>query len=152
MQKKHEPGLGELLRHLTELVDRCSESFYREKNLQYRPRYTPIMRVLADGPCSVNEITARLAITQGAVSQSLKLMEQQHLINRKAGTDARQYIISLTKTGQSLLPKLEDHWRSIFKAIELLEAEIDAPLRLILGKAIHALEKKSFSERIRAAI
>lgn len=152
MQKKHDPGLGELLRHLTELVDRSSESFYQEQNLQYRPRYTPIMRVLADGPCSVNEITARLAITQGAVSQSLKLMEHQHLIKRQPGIDARQYIISLTRTGHTLLMELEDHWRAMFKAIELLEAEIDAPLRLILGKAIHALEKKGFSERIRAAM
>lgn len=150
MQKKQDPGLGELLRHLTELVDSSSESFYQEKNLQYRPRYTPIMRVLADGPCSVNEITERLAITQGAVSQSLKLMEQQHLIKRRPGIDARQYIISLTRTGQSLLIKLEDHWRAMFTAIELLEAEVDVPLRLILSKAIHALEKKGFSERIRA--
>ena len=148
MQKSHEYGIGELLRHLTELIDRSSESFYKEQNLQYRPRYTPIMRVLADGPCSVNDITAKLAITQGAVSQSLKLMEKESLIKRKTGADSRQYIISLTRKGRSLLAKLKIHWQLMFRAIESLEEEIDAPLRITLERTIHALERKGFRTRI----
>jgi len=148
MKENHKYGLGELLRHLTELIDRSAESFYKEHNLRYRPRFTPIMRVLSDGPCSVNDITAQLAITQGAVSQSLKLMEKESLIKRKSGADSRQYIISLTKKGQALLLKLEQHWQAMFAAIELLEKEIDAPLRMVLDKTIHALEKKSFSQRV----
>ncbi len=149
MQKIHEYGLGELLRHLTELVDRSAESFYKEKNLKYRPRYTPIMRVLANGPCTVNEITEKLSITQGAVSQSLKLMEKEGLVKRKSGSDSRQYIISLSKRGQSLLSELTNHWQLMFKAIEKLESEINAPLRVILSNTIISLEKKSFSNRIK---
>lgn len=152
MDSHHESGLGELLRHLTELIDRSSESFYKQQKMQYRPRYTPIMRVLANGSCSVNEITAKLAITQGAVSQTLKLMENEGLIKRKSGADSRQYLISLTRKGQTLLSKLENHWQVMFGAIELLEAEIGAPLRLILVRAIHALENREFSERITDAM
>lgn len=106
------------------------------------------MRVLANGSCSVNDITAKLAITQGAVSQTLKLMENDRLIKRKSGADSRQYLISLTSKGRALLSKLEIHWQMMFRAIELLETEIEAPLRIILARTIHALEKKEFSERI----
>ncbi len=58
-----EPGLGELLRHLAELVDRGALGVYKDKGLSYRPRYTPIMRALAEGECSIHSITNRLATT-----------------------------------------------------------------------------------------
>lgn len=152
MGHNYEHGLGELLRHVTELIDRSSESFYKKQKMQYRPRFTPIMRVLAHGPRSVNDITEQLAITQGAVSQTLKIMESEKLIKRSSGVDSRQYFISLTKKGQGLLSKLENHWQMMFDAAELLEEEIEAPLRNILLKTIRALEKKEFSERVMDAM
>ena len=148
MTQKLNSGLGELLRHLTELVDRGADIAYREKSLDYRPRYTPLMRVLAGGGCSVNEITTRLAITQGAVSQTIKLMMADDLVKRSAGSDARQSIISLTDHGKRLLSKLQPHWRATFRAIQKLEEEINSPLRASLSKAITALETMGFSERI----
>lgn len=149
MANEYEPGLGELLRHLTDLVDGGADKVYREKGLRYRPRYTPVMRLLAGGSCTVSSITTRLAITQGAVSQTVKLMDEDKLIVRKAGSDARQTVISLTKSGQALLGTLQTHWDATLRAIDELEEELDAPLRIILTNAINLLEKKGFDERIK---
>lgn len=142
------PGLGELLRYLAELVDRSAQSLYRDKGLPYRPRYTPVMRALADGECSIYDITNRSAITQGAVSQTVKLMLEDGLVTRTSGPDGRQSIISLTKQGRSLLRELTTHWAAVFRAVESLESEIGLPLRTALHRATTALENRSFADRI----
>ncbi len=144
----NDSGLGELLRHLTELVDEGAALVYKGKGLQYRPRYTPVMRALAAGECTVSDITAQLAITQGAVSQSLKLMEKDGLVKRRPGPDARQTLIKLNAKGRRLFAPLADHWRATFVAIDQLENEIEAPLRDVLRRTVAALEQKGFSERI----
>jgi len=94
-----EPGLGELLRHLAELTDKDAEKSYHLSDIDYRPRYTPIMRALDYGVSTVTDFTSALNITQGAVSQTIKLMLNDGLINRQKGTDGRQSIIRLSKTG-----------------------------------------------------
>jgi len=148
MSKILAPGLGELLRYITELVDRGAAIAYKQKELNYRPRYTPIMRVLADGSCLVSDITARVEITQGAVSQTLALMEADGLINRAQGKDARQTVVTLTHSGQALLEILKNHWDATFAAIDDLEQEIGTPLRAVILHTLSALKKVDFSERI----
>jgi len=145
----YSPGLGELLRHVTDLVDGGAERAYRRQAIRYRPRYTPIMRRLADGPATVSELTAAAIVSQGAVSQTLKLMQTDGLVQRSAGEDARRSVVSLTDKGWSLLDRLMIHWDSTFRAIDALEAEIDAPIRDILGRMVRALEQHGFDDRIR---
>jgi DNA-binding MarR family transcriptional regulator len=148
MVNKLEPGLGELLRHLTDLVDSGAQAAYRGRGVAYRPRYTPVMRVLADGARPVGEIVAQLSITQGAVSQTLKRMEEDGLVVRQAGRDARKTIVTLTKSGRRLLTALERHWQATFRAVEGLEKEVGAPIRSVLATTIAALTKVGFDERI----
>lgn len=151
MTQKLKPGLGELLRHLSELVERGAEKAYGVDALNYRPRYTPVMRALADGGCAINEITARLSITQGAVSQTVKLMIADGLVRRTPGSDARRSIVCLTGRGQGVLRDLQPRWRAIFDAIQGLEDEIDVPLRGNLSAAIAALQRLDFAQRIAVA-
>lgn len=148
MNNRLNPGLGEILRHLVEQLDRGSEAHYQESLLHFRARYTPVMRALAEGSCSVSEITDRVRITQGAVSQTIKLMEEDCLIKRESGEDARQSIIVLTENGQKLLNALQSQWQARFLAIERLEQEIACPLRAGLQRAVTALDNKNFTERL----
>ena len=143
-----EPGLGELLRHLGDLVDGGAQSVYRGRGLSYRPRYTPIMRCLGRGHSTVTEITSRIRITQGAVSQTIKLMESDGLVRRRASNDARSSELLLTKKGRRLLEELEQHWARTFQVIEELEAEIGHPLRGVLVDTIDALTVRGFAERL----
>lgn len=148
---RDEAGLGELLRHLGELVDRGSEERYRELGLDYRPRYTPVLRALAAGASTVTEIRNRSHLTQGAVSQTLGLLAEAGILERHDLPDRRKSDLRLTDAGRILLERVEDQWRAIFSAIDALEQEIDYPLRAALGAAVMALERHSFADRLRAA-
>jgi len=145
------PVLGELLRHLAELVDSGSAARYHALGLDYRPRYTPVMRALAAGAETVTEITARSRITQGAVSQTLRLMLDDGLVERYAMTDARRSGLRMTPAGEALLARLEACWASTSDAIADLEAEIGHPLRRALDDATRALESTGFAERLARA-
>jgi len=152
MANSTQPGLGELLRHLTELVEGGAEDLYRDRGLDYRPRYTPIMRVLADGEHSVRELTEKLVVTQGAVSQTLRLMASDGLVASRPGADARRSLVALTDRGTALLDDLRPHWQATFEAIRGLENEIGSPLRHVLGSAIEALGRMDLGQRVAASL
>lgn len=151
MQQKHRPGLGELLRHLSDLVDGGAQKAYSELGLNYRPRYTPVMRAVQRGLVTVKDITLAIKITQSAVSQTVKLMEQDGLVERCVTADGRSQTLLLTRSGAKLLGILEEHWAHTFIAIESIEAEINRPLRATLEAAISALEVKDFAARLSEA-
>lgn len=148
MDTRQNPGLGELLRYLSELVDQGADAHYRSINLHYRARYTPVLRALGDGAQTVTAITQRARLTQGAVSQTVSLMERDGLLARHALDDGRKSGIVLTPTGQALLAQLGQHWIATFAAIADLEEEIQFPLRAALTAATQALERQGFSARI----
>jgi len=151
MNAKEKPGLGELLRYVGELVEQGAEEHYRTMSLNYRARYTPVLRALHAGARTVTDITARTRLTQGAISQTVALLEGDGLIARHAVNDGRKSGIKLTKAGQALVAKLEQHWVATFAAIADLEAEIGHPLLLSLERAAQALEHQGFSARLSAA-
>ena len=147
---KNNPGLGELLRYVGELVEQGAQAHYADMRLNYRARYTPVLRALHAGAQTVTEITARTHLTQGAISQTVALLEADGLIARHAVSDARKSGIALTATGLALVEQLEQHWVATFAAIDRLEAEMGHPLRQVLQSAAQALERQGFSERISA--
>jgi DNA-binding MarR family transcriptional regulator len=151
MNSKEKSGLGELLRYVGELVEQGAEEHYRTMSLNYRARYTPVLRALRAGAQTVTDITARTRLTQGAISQTVALLEGDGLIVRHAVNDGRKSGIQLTEAGRLLVDKLEQHWVATFAAIAALEEEIGHPLRQALESAAQALEKQGFSARITAA-
>jgi DNA-binding MarR family transcriptional regulator len=151
MDAKQNPGLGELLRYVNELVDQGAEEHYRAMSLNYRARYTPVLRALNAGARTVTEITERTRLTQGAISQTVALLDNDGLISRHALDDGRKSAIRLTAAGRTLVGRLERHWTATFAAIASLEDEIGYPLRRALEAAAEALEREGFSARVSAA-
>jgi DNA-binding MarR family transcriptional regulator len=143
--------LGTLLRHLTELLDGDVEAAYREAGLVYRPRYTPVMRLLTEqGPSTIRAISLYAGITHSAASQTVTEMVKRGLVASEPGADARERIIRLTPAGEALLPQLQLKWRATNAAANELSDEIGIPLDEVLAKAIAAVESRSFLERINA--
>jgi len=145
-------GLGELLRHLSDLLDRDAEKIYArlETGLEYRARYTPIMRALAHGPLTVTELQRKIRISQGAVSQTAKLMQADGLLRRTEVTDRRMRKLVLTQRGEALRQRLSREWTLHLDAIADLEVETGAALRTDLISTIAALERIGFAQRIEA--
>lgn len=146
-------GLGTQLRHLIELLDGAVQQSYVDAGLDYRPRYTPVMRALAGGkPCTVSQIADSAGITQPAATQTVALMLKEGWLAAEANpSDARQKLLRLSPQGKRLLPKLQDCWRATAAAAASLDADLPCPLSDTLAHAITALEQQSFGERIRKA-
>jgi DNA-binding MarR family transcriptional regulator len=144
--------LGTALRHLLELLDGDVAAVYEEEGLQYRPRFTPIMRALASGASiAIRDLAAAARITHSAASQSVARMKQMGLVEQAGAKDgdARERAVRLTRRGKALLPKLEVRWRATNAAAEELDKELSQRLTVCVEEAIAALEARPFKQRIR---
>lgn len=133
--------LGTVLRHLIELLDGDVEAAYRQAGLDYRPRYTPLVRALEElGEASIRTLSIRTGLSHSAVSQSVTQMLKDDLVLSETGADARERIIKLSPTAEALLPILHEHWWATARAAEDLINEIGIRLDHAAGKAILALQ------------
>jgi DNA-binding MarR family transcriptional regulator len=147
------PTLGTLLRHVVELLDGAVEQAYRSDGLDYRPRYTPVVRALvALGPVSIRAIARWAGVSHSAISQTVSQMAADGLVALRPGTDGRERIVDLTPRARALLPALERRWQATNAAAAQLDAELSAPLSGLLLETIAALEHKPFGERIAACL
>lgn len=146
-------GLGTQLRHLIELLDGAVQAAYVEAGLNYRPRYTPVMRALVlQEPLTIGEIATRVGITQPAATQTVSLMVKEGLLETEAGKqDGRQKLVRLSPVGREMVPALQACWKATAAAAGSLDAELPYRLSQVLDDAIRALEVRPFGERIRAA-
>jgi DNA-binding MarR family transcriptional regulator len=146
-------GLGTQLRHLIELLDGAVQQAYADAGLDYRPRYTPVMRVLAQqGSATIGQLAELAGITQPAATQTVALMKKEGLLLVTAGDeDGRQRLVRLSQQGEALLPRLQACWQATSRAADSLDAELEFPLSACLAQAIAVLEKRSFGDRIRDA-
>jgi DNA-binding MarR family transcriptional regulator len=145
--------LGTQLRHLVELLDSAVERAYADVGLDYRARYTPVMRVLIDQEAAtVSEIAASAAITQPAATQTIGRMVEAGIVSVATGAhDARQRIVRLTAKGKAMLPELARCWQATAMAAQSLDRELRLPLGELLDQAAAAREQRSNDERIRQA-
>ncbi|WP_373988867.1 MarR family winged helix-turn-helix transcriptional regulator [Duganella sp. BuS-21] len=146
-------GLGTQLRHLIDLLDGAVAAAYEDAGIDYRPRYTPVMRALEGGePRTVGQIADAAGITQPAATQTVALMIREGLLEAAPGAhDARQKVIRLSAQGQALLPQLRLCWQATRAAADSLDRELPHPLSDTLAAAIAALQTQSFGARIRSA-
>nr|WP_315258854.1 MarR family transcriptional regulator [uncultured Duganella sp.] len=146
-------GLGTQLRHLIDLLDGAVAASYEEAGIDYRPRYTPVMRALEGGqPHTISQIAEAAGITQPAATQTVALMLKEGLLQASPGErDARQKVIRLSARGEALLPSLRACWQATRAAADSLDADLPQPLSETLAATIAALQIKPFGERIRKA-
>jgi len=145
-------SLGTLLRHLTELLDGAVEDSYRAEGLDYRPRFTPVIRVLlASGPSSIRAIADYAGISHSAVSQTVSQMVLQKWVKYGQGGDGRERIVSLTASAKRKIDSLERCWSATSIAAADLDRSLSVPLSRVLQEAIEALDQRPFSTRLLSA-
>lgn len=141
--------LGTLLRHLIEFLDGAVEQTYKDAELDYRPRYTPVLRALiARGPASIKDLAAHAGLTHSAASQTVAQMRRAGLVEAERGTDRRRQVVSLTIPATTMIPTLEQMWQVVNEAAQELDAELVHPLSQVVEQAIVALERRPFRDRI----
>lgn len=145
--------LGTQLRHLIELLDGAVTRSYEQIGLNYRPRYTPIMRILIDQKsCTIGDIAGLAKLTQPAATQTIALMLKDGIVRADSGAkDGRKKVISLTEHGLAMVPVLQQCWSATAQAAQSIEDELPHSFTHTLELAIQALETKSFDARIKEA-
>ena len=143
--------LGTLLRHLVELLDGDVEAAYREAGLDFRSRYTPVVRLLTQqGPSTIRAISIYGGITHSAASQTVAEMVKRGLAQAEPGDDGRERIIRLTPAAEAQLSELQRQWLAIDAAASEVSKEIGSPLEDVVSRAIAAVENRPFLARIKA--
>ena len=149
----HRPGLGTLLRRLIDETDGAVETAYRDAGLDFRPRYTPIVRTLvAIGPAPIRALAEVALVSHSAASQTVSQMARAELVVLQSGRDGRERIVALTPKTEGMLPMLEQFWAQTSAAAAELDAELSAPLSGALEEAIAALAREPFAARISRAV
>ncbi|APO96337.1 MarR family winged helix-turn-helix transcriptional regulator [Xanthomonas vesicatoria] len=147
------PTLGTLVRHLIELLDGDLEAVYAAAGLDWRPRYTPVLRaLLRSGPLSIKALAQEIGITHSAASQTVAQMTRQRLTVLKPGADARERIVTLTPKAKTMVPALQQQWAATNAAAAQLDQELSVALSTVLSEAITALQHRSFATRIAAVV
>ncbi|MEI9991074.1 MAG: MarR family transcriptional regulator [Rhizomicrobium sp.] len=149
MSLSSQPTLGTLLRHVLELLDGAVEERYVRAGLDYRPRYTPVMRALLETrSASIRTIAKRAGLTHSAASQTVAQMTKAGLLKTQAGEDGRERIVSLSGRALAMVPALSRFWATTNAAADELDAELPFALSRLLRETIGALEKRPFGERM----
>lgn len=144
---------GTLLRRLIEHLDGAVEQAYVDIGLDYRPRYTPIVRALLNaGPSTLRALSMQTGVSHSAVSQTLTQMAARRWVSLTPGKDARERLVTLTPFALERLPQLERAWAATEAASRSLDQDIGQPLADVLIRTLEALECRSFSVRLAAAI
>lgn len=144
------PTLGTLLRRLTEQLDGAVEVSYVEDGLDYRPRYTPVVRALVrGGPATIRDLAAQTRVSHSATSQTIAQMAERGLVTLATGADARERIVALSDAALAMLPRLERRWAATEAAARSLDTDLGLPLADVVAQALAALERQSFADRIR---
>jgi len=138
-------SFGTALRRLIDQLDGAVEQAYRDDGLDFRPRFTPIVRALvAEGPQTIRALSATLGVSHSAVSQTITQMAARGLVTVATGRDARQRIVALSKAGEALLPHLQRHWAATTAATAALDEATDGALIAAINRANAALAARPF--------
>ncbi|MFI5834100.1 MarR family winged helix-turn-helix transcriptional regulator [Micromonospora sp. NPDC051300] len=150
MTAPHRDALGTLLRHVLDTLDADVAAVHHRLGLtDYRPRYSPVLRVLvADGPLPIRDLAARVGVTHSAASQTVAGMRHAGLVTLAPGADARHRIVTLTDRARALLPAVEAEWAATTAAVRRLDTELPVPLADELYAVLDALRRRPLRERI----
>jgi DNA-binding MarR family transcriptional regulator len=143
--------LGQLRASLDAMAADVARTLVELGLTDYRPRFSAVIRVVAaDGPSTIRHITERMRTTHSAGSQTVSEMAARGLVELRAGSDARQRVVHLTRKAQRLRPLLDAEWTATSAAVRELSSELSAPLDVIARELGEALQRRTFHERIAA--
>ncbi|HEX5403719.1 MAG TPA: MarR family transcriptional regulator [Pseudonocardiaceae bacterium] len=142
--------LGTRLRDVLDTMDGAVAEIYQDLGLAgFRPRYTPILRLLAaDGPRSIRDLAAATGVTHSAASQTVAQLAKEGYVVLVQGRDARQRIVHLTEPATAILPVLDVESAATTAAVRELDAELPFPLSDLITAITEALANTPFHDRI----
>ena len=141
--------LWELLRRLD---DEIVQVYVDTGIPDFRSRYTmPLVRLSRLGPLSIKSLAAECEVTHSAMSQTVTAMRRAGLVESVADpADGRARLVELTDHAQRIVALGEAEWAATEAVLEELESETPYPMSQVVRDLEAALERRGFTERLRA--
>jgi DNA-binding MarR family transcriptional regulator len=138
------------LRQLQAAMDADIARVYAEAQIHgLKPSFVmELLRLHAHGPMTITELAVSVQRTHSAVSQKVAAMRAGGWVRTSAGADARSKKVTLTPKAARITGLLAAEWRATEDAIAEIEAEIPYPLSQVVTDIGHALQRRSFHDRI----
>ena len=150
MAEMAELAIASRLRRLSDLYWQGVTATYRQSGVDFDVRWATIFVLIArQGPVAVMEIADRLGITHPAVIQVINELEKNGLIvSAKSEQDGRKRLLTLSETGQAMLPKLHPLWDAFIAVNKEMLDNQTHNLLASLQEMESQLAERSFFDRI----
>jgi DNA-binding MarR family transcriptional regulator len=141
------------MREIFDRMDAGISEVYAELGIVgVRPRFSMVIIFLESGPLSIRELAREVNVTHSAMSQTVTAMRTDGLIRSAPGADARSRMIELTASGRKLIEPLRREWFATEAVLAEIDAEVPYPLGQLIGDLRGALDRRSFTDRLRAQL
>ncbi|MCK5425224.1 MAG: MarR family transcriptional regulator [Emcibacter sp.] len=141
-------GIGTRLRRVYDMLSVDMEKIYKEAGLEFRVRHFPVVFALHKlKGLTIAELQKTSLLTHSAISQTVKQLMENNIVEMKVGEDARSRIVFLTPTGEKLVEKLLPMWEMANKVIFDLREESHNDLLLGLNDFEENLRARGFYQR-----
>lgn len=150
MAEMAELAMASRLRRLSDLYWQGVTATYRQSGVDFDVRWATIFVLIArQGPVAVMEIADRLGITHPAVVQVINELEKHgFIVSAKSEQDGRKRLLTLSETGQAMLPKLQPLWDAFIAVNKEMLAKQTHNLLASLQEMESQLAERSFFDRI----
>jgi predicted GNAT family N-acyltransferase/DNA-binding MarR family transcriptional regulator len=126
LEKSQSLILGNLLQRLTENLRKEAQLFYRSQNIDFEPKWFPVIYVLSQKKAiSVVVLSQEIGYSHPTTISLLKELEKKELIgSAKDAKDERKRLITLTEKANELIQQLQPLWAVMTQAlVELTDTE-----------------------------
>ncbi|PCI61074.1 MAG: hypothetical protein COB37_08830 [Kordiimonadales bacterium] len=148
-----ELGIGARLRRFLELLTTGGDRVYEESGLNFKVSHFYAVYALSEhGPMPIAEIAKLAGFSHSAVSQLVKKLSSEGILETVRGADARQKTVSLTQTGLELVENLRPIWQAVEKTIKDVSRETNVDLIAALTALEQGFAKTSFYDRVKATL
>ncbi len=132
-------------------LDPAVEQAYRDLQLDYRPRYTPVLRTLmVQGPCRIKDLALACGLSHPRSARRFQRWCDGWL-HAAVGEDSRERILQLSPHALQALPALQAQWQATALAARSLDADLGQSLEQVLREALKVLEQRPLAQRLRDA-
>lgn len=113
-------GTATRLRILSENLTSMIKEFYQSHDLDFEPRYFPLLKLLKQYPnISLADAAKQLGVSHAAINANVTALYKKDLVDIVKDTqDARAKSLSLTYAGEILYTRLEPAWFILKKSLE----------------------------------
>jgi len=114
-----ELGIGTRFRRLLEHMTSDADRLYEEAELNFKVSYFyPLYALNIRGPMPIADIAKLAGFSHSAVSQTVKKLATEGLLETKRAEDGRQKTVSLTPIGEKLIHDLQPYWHALEKSVK----------------------------------